>query len=280
MKKSNYFIPITIMIVIIFMSSCKKDNTNGKPYNPFAKIQTITTNYNGFPESIETFQYDYLGRVVKDMMNDSSYITYEYSNSMITEKQFSNNNTLTALIALSLNSNGYVTSGTINLYGNKKKSGTNRIKLGTNLISTCSGSFNATYDNNGYLIYVGWIEEDSTKTIFYKGTSKYTIFNENTISLTTSDIYTTDSLIQTEQYTFKDTSNTIGLENQGIFFLGKQNKNLTSTYTFITNDVTNNYTSTNNYTDTYEYDSKGRVTKQTETDNSNNTTISIYTYSN
>ena len=67
--------------------------------------------------------------------------------------------------------------------------------------------------------------------------------------------------LSTYDYQFiAGSSNTIGMDNQGIFFKGKQNANLILVQTF-NNNSGGVPTGTGNYT--YEYDNKNRVTKMT-----------------
>lgn len=263
-----------IVIVIGFISSCKKDNNNGNGTNTGAfsmrKIQSLTEYYNGTLQSVDSFQYDNKWRVIKDIMDDGSYTTYEYSNLKVTVKSFYNDNTLMDIATGFLNANGYATLVTDSSYGKKKKSGIH-IKKSDLMKGVNSSGLSLTYDNNGYLISTSQIADSATAT--------YTILNGNTTSI----IYLMNNNVAkaqfTELFTFNDKSNTIGLENQGISFMGKQNKNLASSYTSTEKDLTNNttYSTTTQYT--YEYDNKGRVTKQTETDSSSSDTYTyVYTY--
>ena len=115
------------------------------------------------------------------------------------------------------------------------------------------------YDENGYLIH--WYIDD-------KNASFISILNGNMSSV--KRIYSADTTFSTYEYSQKN--NTIGYENMGMSFLGKQNINLTSKQIYHKNS---------DLPDTayfsYEFDNKDRVVKQI-TNNSGNINTILYTY--
>jgi hypothetical protein len=94
------------------------------------------------------------------------------------------------------------------------------------------------------------------------------------------NIVVNGNLIQSEEVNntnyfefYLDKINTIGYFNFGAYFWGKSNQNLIKKYTRSDNN--------NSYTNTYEFDEKGRVTKQVNIDiyiGGSDTTITSYSY--
>lgn len=115
------------------------------------------------------------------------------------------------------------------------------------------------YDENGYLIH--WYI-DVTNAGFIS------ILNGNMSS--GKRIYSDDTTFYI--YEFSQKNNTIGNENKGMSFLGKQNINLTSKQISLKNSEPPD---TVYYS--YEFDIKGRVVKQIE-NQAGKTHITMYTY--
>lgn len=227
-----------LLISIIAFSACKKSSTDNKssvpaPQSSIPKIATIRG-------SIDTtfFQYNSSGKLIKEI-NWSGYQILEYSGNTVTLKDYSEGGSIQSTEIFTLNSRGQAISSS---YAGKKKS------TEGNYLS--EGNFNTTYtyeyDNDGYLIRKMYpISESILDTV------AYTIINGNE----TQAKYPGNEYFN---YTYTNTTNTIGRENEGITFLGKQSKNLvqssTHTYQSHTSDP---------ITITYAYDNKGRVTIET-----------------
>lgn len=243
-----------LSIGFLALSSCKKDDENGTESLPLIATETsdgITS----------TFSY-INGRLDKIVDNDNFKTTFTYETSKVTVSEFESDGTLSYSEIYTLNSKGLAISSTS--AGKKKKSG--NITADRLMLKNCA-STTATYeyDANGYMTKVTMSDGSTTSS------STLVITDGNPTSGTaTSEGFTFNMLFAY----FTDKTNTIGQENEGITFLGKQSKNLlkSATVSFI------GYSSSTNYV--YEYDSKNRVTKQTETDSDGNSYMTTYTYNN
>jgi len=216
----------------LFCLSCKKD-TAGSNTN-FSKVSSISNYSNGAIISSRNFLYDSNGRIIKETdisTLQSSYTTYHYSGSTKTAKTFNNNDTTISI--MTLNSNGLV-------------------------ISSNMGAMNFTFEYNidNYLIKVFQNLQDRLDTITYNIVNG--IIVTETMSL----------LAETIKSNFTNYTNTIGNENFGESFLGKQSINLVSGIIFVGSDTT---------TYNYHFDKKNRVSRQTIVSDINNSTIYKYT---
>lgn len=273
-KNSFFLITILFAFNLIF-NACDKDNDNAEnSSNPL--LSSVSYYYNGQSEGTETYQYDKQGRLIKMTYDDGEYSLIEYSASTVTVKDYEDGE-LGYTVILNLNSKGQCVSqdedGDLTAY---------------------------EYDSNGYRKSSVYESDDYiyTETFTVSGGNYVTIVSEDqsitkSASIISPDLFRKSNLFKklgmsskpqntlksTANYSSKtdfqfylDKSNTIDYENMGVSFLGKQNKNLikeekrTSTYESET------YTDITTYT--YEYDSIGRVTKQTDNDGS----YSTYTY--
>ena len=250
---------IVLLVVLAFsvsLYSCKKDSDSSQSTKSLIQKTTYED------QSYSTYQYDGT-RMIKVSNSDGTYSTLEYATNTITVKGFSATNVLENTEVFTLNSKGYAVSA-ISTSG-KKKSTSSRSLLPMPFPMYATGSTNITYeyDANGHM----------TKAIYGSGsgqeTMTYTISNGNTVSnidVTGSITYTT-----TSQY-FTDKTNTIGFENMGVTFFGKQDVNLIQSVTdsFSGTAVTHTYT--------YQYDSQNRVVNETITTPGFNSTSTSYTY--
>jgi hypothetical protein len=177
------------------------------------RIKTITY----FDGSVSAYSYDNQGRVtslaITSTTSGNSNQQYTYGTNSVTQILQDG-----STINYTLNSNGYATS-----------------QVFKDNIGAVIFSLNNTYDNEGHLLSSG---SNGGGTI----TNTWTDGN-----------LTSDNNFGGQTYTYLSTKdNTIGNENKGMKFLGKDSKNLRSTST--------SYGSTTTFT--YEYDSQNRVTKQ------------------
>jgi len=251
MKLRNWIFMLSIGILAL--TSCKKDSDESEPM-PLIATETsdgITS----------TFSYKD-GRLDKIVNSDNSKTTFTYETSKVTVSEFESNGTISSTEIYTLNSKGLAISSTST--GKKKKSGnmiTDRLMLKNSTSTTATYE----YDANGYMTKVTMSDGTTTSS------STLVITDGNPTSGTaTSEGFTFNLLFAY----FTDKTNTIGQENEGTTFLGKQSKNLlkSATISFIGYSVSSNYV--------YEYDSKNRVTNQTETDSDGNTHIVSYTFIN
>lgn len=249
MKKiiTKLLIGAFIMCVII---SCKKGDGD-TPQSQYIRIKKITPeDTNGFKTS---YEYDSKGRVIKLNMNGGIRY-YEYSDydvKFIFPSSVNPPYSCDTTIFL-LNPNGLAKSS-------------NAIKVGF--------GWKYEYDNNGYLI-----KSEGPSDTYYKSSTrlvKNTILDGN-ISVSNEFYIENDTIRDTITYVYEyyKTLNTIGLENVGISYLGKQNRNLRSKeirYHSSELPQTIYYT--------YEFDNFNRVVKLNLIQyDSSKTTITLYTY--
>jgi len=169
--------------------------------NQTARISSMSNNYSSI---INTYEYDSKWRLIK-----VGNVTYEYTNSSVIEKTYSNGVYFTN--TYTLNSKG----------------------LATKLTSYTGSVSNFEYNADGYLI-------KSVST--YNGNTSITtntISNGNIVSSTVQAFSQTNT-ISYGYYT--EYINSIGAESMGMAFLGKQNKNLQKSLTI------SGYTTTYTYT--------------------------------
>jgi hypothetical protein len=125
------------------------------------------------------------------------------------------------------------------------------------------------------------IEEGLTKTTKSATTKEIDYFKKSALFTNLRVRFMPKSILKSAEtdYTYKidcqfytNKTNTLGNETMGISFWGKQNKNpikkVTIMYTY------GGITSNNTTTFTYEYDAKGRITKQIADDGY----YTVYTY--
>lgn len=272
----NYFFLIAIVFAFnLFFSSCNKDNDNEAKLS-VSLISSVSYFYNGESEGTDNYEYDTQGRIIKMTDNDGNYSTIEYSQSTVTVKDYEDGK-LDYTMVFKLNSKGLCTSQeegdyiAINEYdsdGYRKSS----VSESDDYIYT--ETFTVSGGN-----YVTIVSEDQTKTKSASIISLDRNRKSNLLKKLSQDFKPQNTLKSTANYLSKtdfqfylDKTNTIEFENMGISFFGKQNKNpvkeekRTSTYDSDT------YTDITTYT--YEYDSKGRITKQTDNDGN----YSTFTY--
>ena len=188
----------------------------------------------------------------------------EYSSLLVTEKDYSADSILGLTVIYTLNAEGYAIQSVST--GGKKKSLDFRsvfsMLFGNQSPSSATNTYE--YDADGYL----------TKIVLNSGTSTsetitFTVVNGNRVGtsyLTGGFTYT-----GTSQY-LMDKINTIGYENMGITFMGKQEKNLVQTAAISMSGVS----LTQTYT--YQYDSQNRVTNSIVTTPGQNAISTSYAY--
>jgi hypothetical protein len=265
MKNANLFLGIAATAMVFL--SCKKDGSTDP--KDVSKIKTETYyNSDGTVSDITNYEYNSDNKLVKTIYDDNSYDVIEYSGSTVALKSYSSTGTLDATSSdvYTLDSKGLASS---EVYSYTKKSA----KCHKSFLnkSLNAGTTNATfkYNSDGYLT-----EEKYTSTSRVS-TYTYTISGGNTekcvyLYIPTSGSSSTDSDIF-EYYT--DKTNTIGYHNFGIYFLGTDNVNLLKKDTYTYNS------STSIYSKEYEYDSKGRVSKRINKNNSGTVSSwAVFTY--
>jgi len=244
--KRNLFI-ISLCLINIMSFSCKKDNNNT---NVIPLISTTLTYNNGKLLYKDTFVYN--------MDNKLSYYSYTYNNSfsnfdyheqynyvgnnlIICKKYMYNNLNLNISIdSMTLNGNGFCIL-------DRQNSGE-----GNGFSLT-----NYKYNSDGYRIEFDHSDSFFNPFVGTINTIKYIISGKNTIIDT---IKRNDNSIDIERYEYyTDKTNTIGNENNGKTFMGKQDINLIKIYISNSDSVIYNY----------EFDKKGRVINIINSNNEN-----------
>jgi len=230
---------VILPLIFVILFSCKKDKNNytTAPVMSYPKINTETYVYGG-NSSTETYSYNSNGRIFLLTQSDGSFIKYEYSNNKLIMEHYQSGGSLLYTAFNKINSLGLVVSDSMSSSYSKYE-----------------------YDVNGYLI-----KELNYNNGILTDSSIYTIFNGNTISVTRNNLTTT--YLYTVEY-FTDKSNTIGNENKGIGFWGKQSTNLVKSVAY--SIVGQGQLSLEEYT--YEFDINGRVSRQTITGDPGYTTF-------
>jgi hypothetical protein len=235
------------------LCGCQKDddacsNENGGTGVKGTPLIATEILYNGDGRILRStsLTYDSKGRLIRFNRNvviqdnEAKSVIYTYSESSILLKHTYATNSI-IIGVLSLNAKGLAVS---NVY--KKENG------------EIESSSDVDYDGNGFLIHKKDVEKKSN----YECNYSYTIENGNVVKMVSAS---NSGYSETETYTYyTDKPNTIGNENHGVFYCGKQSKNLLKSKT--------NRGHTDTYT--YEFDSKNRVTKQLCSDGS----YTEYTY--
>lgn len=232
---------ILLGIFMMFFSCNEKDTTEEIIPLAFPKIKSVTYYENNRVQLINSFEYDSLGRCAKmatttvnntDNTSFTRYNTYRYTPGKVLVNR---------------------------IYDEFNHSGQDTIFLNEQglRIKTANGNEVREYDANGFLL-----QRKEFKPVAVTEVYSFEVSNENTVKIIDTIELTTDTTVSsTVYYTFIPNSvNTIGSQNMGFYFEGKQNKNLVKDYH---TDIL--YRDPALYRDSYsyEYDAKGRVTKRT-----------------
>lgn len=236
---------LIFMAGILCLGSCKKDDSNSNNTSGVAKIHSTNYYTNGVLYHTSTLEYNSSGKAVKLTSTDGSFVTLTYGTNSVVVTYYDSVGATPDVTTYTLNNNGLAISET----GTFKK-GSGKSILSRHFKLSSKGTYVVTYayDNNNYKIQEIFTESGNSDT------TSYTISNGNTISTITSWYTSTNQFLT-------DKTNTIGFENMGISFWGKQDKNL------ISSNTTDYGTGPQTDTYTYEYDSNGRVTKMTNSAN-------------
>lgn len=218
---------LAIMLVgTACLFSCSKDDNDNLPGIPM--ISSISMGRYPSPNPIK-LSYNSENKLVSYSLENTVEHSYTYGNGTVTREIFGFVGQVLAIDVYTLNNKGQAISSVT--YADE-------IGIGESTRTTYE------YDENGYMtrkVVVAY-PNDSAITI-------YTVLDGNVISETCSGKSYAYSYTYDYYY---DKSNTIGDENQGIYFLGKQSVNL----------VRKIISDADVRTFTYEFDEKGRVSKQ------------------
>jgi hypothetical protein len=267
-----------LAMCFLFLSSCNKGNTDS-PYanDSIPKIQSVTEYFNGAEQRVTSFSYDSSARIVKILFNEiyeaqQYYDTVIYSGSTIKLITYNNNKKFLEQEVFTLNSNKLAVIMIDTLGDNKKSARMNFTTL--NLLEHEANIYG--YDGNGY-------QTLELSTNEYGGTHRYdkTYSNGNLVS-STYQFMANDTAIQNGTTAFsyyEGKTNTIGNQNRGIPFLGKQNTNLLLSISDLKWHTTDTLRVITTYR--YEFDDHNRVARQyitTQGNENNDVTFLTYTY--
>lgn len=264
LKSSLLFIAILFAANLTFISCQDEDNDPAEPSKPLLASRS-SYSQDGKEHQTEAFHYDSNGRLIEVDTSDKYKTTFEYSQSQVTVKSYYKDS-LDETQILQLDNKGLCTS----------------------TIWDENYTTNYTYDDNGYRKTT--VEKDGNSTI----TQTFTVSNQNYVTIKIEDVYISSQSVKvmkpdfvgkldwlktaptgiasqnilksasdqinnyvTDFEFYTDKANTIDFENMGISFFGKQNKNPVKQQT---ETYTGRPAYSTNYT--YEYDSKGRITRQ------------------
>lgn len=233
--------------LLVGFSACNDSNEPeiDQPATGILLIKTMTSSGN-YKDSVH-YEYDDSGKLIKISHSQSYYTKYTHKPGKVIMELYMGNTSPEQTNTYLINEEGLATSSYIGY-------------VIPNIINTFE------YDSNGYKI----LKKANNDTIV---TAK--ILDGNTIVKTEFDRQ--DKLINlTMEYQFLTNINTIGDENRGITWEGKQNKNLPSQVTQVIK--THNIRSEEITEYTYEYDTQNRVTKRTGTRNGALNQTESYTY--
>lgn len=236
------------LLCLLALFSCKEtEKTEVAVISPLSKIKTITFYRNEAVQTIQSFEYDSLGRCTKLSDYDpetatTTHSSYQYAPHMVlVNRVYDELNQYYSRDTIFLNEQGLE-------------------------IRTSHHSDNREYDSSGYLI-----QRKEFGLTAMPVTYSFQVLDGNTVkTIQTINDPTEDRIFYTMYFTFIPNSvNTIGVENKGLYFHGKQDKNLVKEYH---TDIV--YRDPADYTDSYlyEYDAKKRVTKRI----SKNNAVRIY----
>jgi len=213
---------IALFSLLISFNACNKDEDDIPVFeNNSLKIKTETWHTDLGEVASSFYQYDKAGRLYKETYQNGKYTIYTYEQGKIIERLYDAQGTSSSNETYLLNDEGLA-------------------------ISNKSLSFE--YDSLGYLV----------KTIDPGGYLLTTVIEDGNTVESIENEGKENEMKQT--YQFLTTDNTIGNENRGKSWLGKQDKNLRSEeHTFYLLANPPEYT----VTYSYEFDDLNRVTKKT-----------------
>lgn len=212
----------------------------------------------------ESYKYDSNGRLIEMLNSDNYKVVIEYLSSRLSMKEYDNGE-LSYSSDINLNEKGLCISSsadkevtTTYTYDNN---GYRQSMIELDDHSTYSKTF--TVSNENYVTVITESNSPSfqpanmTTPLFLE---KFIILKQAANRIPTNSLKSAseDSYIEKTDFEFyTDKTNTIEYENMGMYFLGRQNKNLVKQETHTSGNLPAYTTSY-----TYEYDSKGRVTKR------------------
>lgn len=234
---------IALICISIAFSACK-DSHEDETHYPGPRIKKISIYYQGNLIDEKTYHYDFTGKVIKESVSGNYYIQYSYLPGKLMMKAYLPDNTEDVPVdTMLLNGMGLQTSD--------------------------YPSTTIKYDADGYLVEMTLLINNIPNSHTFK------IEDGNTVHWTLRTGNHLENITNDQVYEFlPNSTNTIGYENMGMPFYGKQNENLVSKATTISHRSTGTYESTVTYQ--YELDANNRVVKKSTVGEPGNYTV--YTY--
>lgn len=203
--------------LLVSFASCNKSE---EPAPSIPQIKTIYTFQNNKLINRQTLERDLLGRLVKITLKSGAYTSYTYSGNNILKMEFDAQSSLTNCDTLILNSQGLVVTA-----------------------------------EHGSKIYTYNVDNRLSSEITPDLRLFYSIEDGNTVS--EDYLYPNNNATVRMNWFLANSVNTIGNENMGIFFYGKQDKQLLERKVFINQK---------SWIYQYTYDDKKRVYRCSRTD--------------
>jgi len=268
MKKISIIITLFIFFGNLFFQSCKKkdDNINSQTPTTGVSIPKIATSFDSVQNITTTFQYDINGRIISEYTSDSVHLEYSYHNDSVFIKSYNSQNFLYQESKLALNSENLVESGIIFSFSSKQVYPSFEWPPGT-------FNFNSKATVDTLIVHFKYDNGFLVKQAEYNFSGSYyylldTCYYEND-NIVFDELHVLPSNKYVTYYTTDfSLKNTIGYQNIGISFFGKQSKNL------VIKKITND---TDTINISYIFDSQGRVIKEIHTGSYINTYEFTYT---
>ncbi len=247
---------LAVLAFSITLFSCKKDSDTTEAAKPFIQKTTLED------QSYILYQYDGT-RLVKITSTDGSYTTLDYSATTVTAKEYSVDNVQGNSQMFTLNSQGYAISSVTTPGKKKNLSSKSILPIAIAQFAILSPTISYEYNSDGYMTKAIYGDAGNQEVI------TYTISNGNHVGY--ADAAGGQTSTSTSEF-YLDKTNTVGSENMGITFFGKQDKNLIQsvTDTYSGSPVMHSYS--------YQYDTQNRVVSTTITTSGFNTTSTAYSY--
>lgn len=192
---------LALLFLAITFNSCKEtDNNEVILTNPSLLIKTATQYQDGKVTNTTNYEYDHLGRITKISYDEGRYEKYSYVSDTIILKEIYKNELDHFTDTLLLNDQG--------------------------LVIAVNKSDTYEYDAEGYLVKATIVIDKHTYT------ASQSILNGNIVEKNV-EVDSVGQIMEIYNYkyiynTAPAAPNTIGTENKGIAFFGKQSKNLPS----------------------------------------------------
>ena len=239
--KKNFLIIATALTTLLF--SCKKSDTSPNPTGGVATDSKIKTWTGG--SYTTTYSYDASGRSTGHINSDGSKVENEYLSGIVKSKLY--------------------TTGGVYIYTETHELGADGIATKITRSNAPSFSELRTYNSDKQIVKILTNINGTVQNIdFFYSNGNYDssrFSNNGNWSLTIKRTYYTDKL------------NSFSTDATGESFYGKESKNLLKTEQYTYPDGSKG----NMTTYTYEFDAKGRATKETSTQGGN-LDISYITY--